>query len=736
MKLFVFLIFAGCAVRCDESGNYYVIERPSDAPVREVRPFQVYWNVPTFQCKSKKILFENLFEKYGIIQNQNDNFQGEQVTILYDPGLFPAILQEESSGKLRTRNGGVPQEGDLDEHLTAFRFVLDQAIPDPDFRGIAIIDFESWRPVFRQNAWGVLTPYRNLSLQIERQRHPWWTKTMLESEAKRRFERAGREFMQATVALARLLRPQAKWGYYGFPYCFNMAGSKPVETCPTIVQQENDQISWLWTESTALYPSVYSSKNLSSAQLAGLIRGRVAESARVGRGVPILPYFWFKYRDAGFMSEVDLKTALKAMYKSHTSGFIVWGSSNDVNSVTKCEKLKTYLDYILGPEIAKYTKQTYKRDDSNTIRHDTIPNNVTTQNPLFFITGDSKDDENQKVDSENEEINEKSEKNLSHLEDEIINSTNDSANAKNENNILLDIVLSLIENIHKSYDKKAIDATMKKVNKDRKKGTPIHDTFTQINDYEFDLTTKSPIHHLNKKGTLFNLLYPPKNTTAFDKLATEENVTPDYDFKSTTAEITSTTEHILGTEHNFMSTTIDMLYDNDNLTVFDKRDSFLDKDFNHTTISEIDTENTSTDSYKQDETTAPIFFDYDFNYTTIREKSIGNAETVSTKIDETTVPIVYDNAMNYTISADTTAENSYDIQSTTESEKRSANGGVFSTADTTTTEDDVINDTATDDPDYQVPGSSQVDRKYFICLFFYFYLVFICLCDMWSVLRL
>ncbi|XP_061705033.1 hyaluronidase-2-like [Cydia pomonella] len=723
MKLFVFLIFAGCAVRCDKSGNYYVIERPSDTPVREIRPFQVYWNVPTFQCKSKKVVFEKLFEKYGIIQNQNDTFQGEQITILYDPGLFPAILKEESSGKLRTRNGGVPQEGDLDEHLTAFRYVLDQAIPDPDFSGIGIIDFESWRPIFRQNSWGVLTPYRNLSLQIERQRHPWWTKSMIEREAKRRFERAGREFMQATVALARLLRPQAKWGYYGFPYCFNMAGSKPVETCPAIVQQENDQISWLWTESTALYPSVYSSKNLSSAQLAGLIRGRVAESVRVGRGLPILPYFWFKYRDAGFMSEVDLKTALKAIYKSHTSGFILWGSSNDVNSVTKCEKLKTYLDYILGPEIAKYTKQTYKRDESNNISNDTKPNNFITQNPLFFMTGDSKDDENQKVDSENEEMNDNSEKSQSHVEDEIMNSTNDSTHAKNENNILLDIVLSLIENIHKNYDKHAIEATMKKVNKDRKKGTPIHDTFTQISDYELGSTTKRPTHHLKKKGALFNFLYPPKNTVLDNyTLATEESVALDYDFKSTTAEITSITEDSLVTEHNFMSTTIDMLYDNDN--------KILDKDFNYSTVSEIDTKNTSTDSYKQEETTAPIFFDYEFNYTTIRENNLDSAETVSTNIDETTVQIFFDNAINYSISADTTTEYSYDIKSTTESEKGSANGGVSSMADRTTTEDEAINDTVTDDSEYQVPGSSQVDRKYFICLFFYFYLVLLCLCDM------
>ncbi|XP_048006101.1 uncharacterized protein LOC125241592 [Leguminivora glycinivorella] len=711
MKLLVFIIFAGCAVRCDESGNYYVIERPSDAPVREVRPFHVYWNVPTFQCKSKKVAFDDLFEKYGIIQNQNDAFQGEQITILYDPGLFPAILKEESSGKLRTRNGGVPQEGDLDEHLTAFRFVLDHAIPDPDFSGIGVIDFESWRPIFRQNSWGVLVPYRNLSLQIERQRHPWWTKSMIEKEAKRRFERSGREFMQATVALARLLRPQAKWGYYGFPYCFNMAGSKLVETCPSIVQQENDQTSWLWTESTALYPSVYSSRNLSSAQLAGLIRGRVTESTRVSRGLPILPYFWYKYRDAGFMSEVDVKTAIKAMYKSHTSGFIVWGSSNDVNSATKCEKLKTYVDYILGPEIAKYTKQTYKIDGSNNVNNDTIPNNVTTHNPLFFLTSDSKDDANQKVDSENEEMHENSDKNQYNLEDDIVSSTNDSAYAKNENNILLDIVLSLMENIHKTYDAKVIDATMKKINKDRKKGIPIHDTFTKMSDYVFDLTTKSPVHEINKKGNLFSFLYPSER---------KKNVLLNNDIESTTAKMTTTTDNILIPGDNFVSTTIDVLFDNDNLNV-----KFVDK-------NNI-TEKTSTESYREEETTYPIFFDYDFKNTTTTDENINNTdytESASTIPDETTIPIFFDNLFHSTASAESVTKNDYDTQSTTESTaKRSIDGGVLSTTARSTTEDDDIKDTVTDDSEYQVPGSSQVDRKYFICLFLYLYLVFICLCD-------
>lgn len=99
------------------------------------REFRVYWNVPTMQCHSKRIPFDNLYQKYGILQNKDDRFRGEVISILYDPGLFPALLKNESSGKFKFRNGGVPQEGDTEKHLALFRTVLEQSIPDEDFKG-------------------------------------------------------------------------------------------------------------------------------------------------------------------------------------------------------------------------------------------------------------------------------------------------------------------------------------------------------------------------------------------------------------------------------------------------------------------------------------------------------------------------------------------------------------------------------------------------------------------------
>lgn len=93
----------------------------------------VYWNIPTFQCRPHKINFTYLAEKYNFIQNENDDFQGDKIAILYDPGSFPAILKE--NGKTVYRNGAVPQAGNLTVHVLAFDKSVDELIPDPGFSG-------------------------------------------------------------------------------------------------------------------------------------------------------------------------------------------------------------------------------------------------------------------------------------------------------------------------------------------------------------------------------------------------------------------------------------------------------------------------------------------------------------------------------------------------------------------------------------------------------------------------
>lgn len=104
------------------------------------------------------------------------------------------------------------------------------------FLGLAVIDFESWRPIFRQN-FGSLKPYKDVSMKIEKRNHPFWPQSIIENEAAKKFDAAGQKFVEETILLSKKLRPNAKWGYYSFPYCFNNKG----ENCPSEVQGENNR---------------------------------------------------------------------------------------------------------------------------------------------------------------------------------------------------------------------------------------------------------------------------------------------------------------------------------------------------------------------------------------------------------------------------------------------------------------------------------------------------------------
>jgi len=74
------------------------------------RQFDAYWNVPSFMCHKYGIKFEDL-EDFGIRRNAMDRFRGEKIAILYDPGMFPALLTDKN-GKSETPQSEL-QAGDV-----------------------------------------------------------------------------------------------------------------------------------------------------------------------------------------------------------------------------------------------------------------------------------------------------------------------------------------------------------------------------------------------------------------------------------------------------------------------------------------------------------------------------------------------------------------------------------------------------------------------------------------------
>jgi hyaluronoglucosaminidase len=59
-------------------------------------------------------------------------------------------------------------------------------------------------------------------------------------QANYRYTINARSFLLETLRLAKLLRPRAKWGYYGYPFCFNYTPNNNRAVCEAGVVTDND----------------------------------------------------------------------------------------------------------------------------------------------------------------------------------------------------------------------------------------------------------------------------------------------------------------------------------------------------------------------------------------------------------------------------------------------------------------------------------------------------------------
>lgn len=258
-------------------------------------PFLAVWNAPTASCLSQYGVDLDL-GTFSIVQNQNQTFLGDNMTIFYAEklGLYPRY-----SSQAEAINGGVPQNASLDEHLRAASEDIRTLIPDRDFQGLAVVDWESWRPVWERN-WDSKEVYWEGSRALVRSRHPDWSPAQVDAAARLEFDEAGRKFMEETLKLGQQERPNGLWGYYGFPNCYNYYSSKSTNytgECPDAEIKRNDGLLWLWNVSSALYPDIYLSLDLRGLGREVLLytHHRVLEAMRAGdlltpSSPPVFPY--------------------------------------------------------------------------------------------------------------------------------------------------------------------------------------------------------------------------------------------------------------------------------------------------------------------------------------------------------------------------------------------------------------------------------------------------------------
>jgi hyaluronoglucosaminidase len=95
----------------------------------------VYWNFPTHMCQQHGINFTELTTKFSIVQNEGDQFRGDIITKLDEPGRFPKLFSN-INGVLDSQNGGVPQFGKLSEHIEIFKKNVEELVPDVHNNGL------------------------------------------------------------------------------------------------------------------------------------------------------------------------------------------------------------------------------------------------------------------------------------------------------------------------------------------------------------------------------------------------------------------------------------------------------------------------------------------------------------------------------------------------------------------------------------------------------------------------
>uniref|UniRef100_A0A646QD97 Hyaluronidase n=1 Tax=Hemiscolopendra marginata TaxID=943146 RepID=A0A646QD97_9MYRI len=331
------------------------------------KSFKMIWNMQTSSCAKFGVNLD--LEKFEIIQNSHGSFYGDKINIFYDIGKFPFINEK---GLI---NGGLPQLGNLHNHLAQAHLDIKRIIPDKNFDGFAVLDWESWRPDWDTN-WKPFNIYRNESINLAKKQFPTLNSTDILNIAKSQFEDKARLFMQTLIIEARKQRPKALWGYYGFPYCYNYNYLQ--KYCSKQIRTDNSEIQWLYNSSSALFPTIYiSEKDQTNISNAVYVYGQIYESQRVSENlnIPIYPYAIVHYRDTlNYMTQIDLISTIGQAAALGLPGVVLWGRYRMVDDKAKCEKFEKYLTNTLGPTL-KFIKMTVENYNSDYLSFDdSIPN--------------------------------------------------------------------------------------------------------------------------------------------------------------------------------------------------------------------------------------------------------------------------------------------------------------------------------------------------------------------------
>ncbi|KAM4601697.1 hyaluronidase-4-like [Polymixia lowei] len=340
-------------------------QKPAKLPLVGRKPFIAAWNAPLDMCTIKYNITTNLDHLFHIHGSPRAARTGQNVTIFYANrlGYYPYYTEQGVPV-----HGGLPQNSSLDFHLFKAYQDVSHFIPAADFRGLAVIDWEYWRPQWSRN-WHKKDIYRRKSRELIARAYVNVTAAQIEELARKRFEKSARVFMQRTIQLGTRLRPNGLWGFYLYPDChnYNLHEDNYTGFCPLLERLRNDELQWLWNSSAALFPSVAIRKShTNSISNLHFSQHRIRESLRVASltskeyDLPTYVYLRLGYRDEAmaFLTMKDLIHTIGESAALGAAGFVIWGDLNLTSSRYNCTKVKSFLSHRLGQYITNVTRAT------------------------------------------------------------------------------------------------------------------------------------------------------------------------------------------------------------------------------------------------------------------------------------------------------------------------------------------------------------------------------------------
>nr|UKS51845.1 hyaluronidase-like protein [Ceratonova shasta] len=318
--------------------------------------FNVFWNAPSKYCQNlysvnvtDNVGF-NTIENIKILANPDLELNSIYLTLFYENfGKYPFINSKNSS----IVNGGIPQNTHVHFHLKKISLDIEHQIPDLNYKGNIILDWEKWRPIFEYN-------YGKAGKMLKRLSSKWFSeqnfdiphikKFMIERMSKLFFDQYSKIFFLETINAIRDLRPNAKIGFYSYPDCIEF--DKNFNYCNNKMRRYNKKMYWLFEHLDLLVPSLYINYPLNDT-ISTQIKEKLLETINIkeemfekfNRRMNILPYTRFVYtkESENIINKKDTEFILRLLVQTGIDQVVLWGSTDDFKtSKIKCLKIKEY----------------------------------------------------------------------------------------------------------------------------------------------------------------------------------------------------------------------------------------------------------------------------------------------------------------------------------------------------------------------------------------------------------